>query len=394
MSNSKRMDTIMRNMPDQVEAYSTKLAFDEMAQTTPTLADMLLEQLEEKQQRTETNDLKNEITNIRLQTRNVIDSFLGFKEYKRVKKSTIDTYRKRFNQFERAFPWLPDKIESILDYLNRFDRGTGRNKRNHHEVINMLYKHAVRNFNLHSNPFEVIDRPIVTKRQIRTLSLEQVLAIDTTPNSLTERVCLDLLLGHGWRQIEVRRILVEDVLNIMDGMIWCRGKERDELAPILPDTEQRLRELTQGQNEKKSVILASRTYLGKREPLGEDGISQLVSRLYGRAKITGMTGHDLRRSFATLVRFASGDELLATRLIRDKVPGQNDRYINFPQDKLRDALMQYSPVHLIHQQKTSPTTHVGPVNISGGDGGESNSPSRRSDPEYATSLVSSFILPG
>ncbi len=30
----------------------------------------------------------------------------------------------------------------------------------------------------------------------------------------------------------------------------------------------------------------------------------------------------------------------------------------------------------------------------GGDGGESNSPSRRSYPEYATSLVSSFILPG
>ena len=30
----------------------------------------------------------------------------------------------------------------------------------------------------------------------------------------------------------------------------------------------------------------------------------------------------------------------------------------------------------------------------GGDGGESNSPSRRSYPEYTTSLVSSFILPG
>jgi len=30
----------------------------------------------------------------------------------------------------------------------------------------------------------------------------------------------------------------------------------------------------------------------------------------------------------------------------------------------------------------------------GGDGGESNSPSKGSYPEYTTSLVSSFILPG
>jgi len=32
--------------------------------------------------------------------------------------------------------------------------------------------------------------------------------------------------------------------------------------------------------------------------------------------------------------------------------------------------------------------------ISGGDGGESNSPSKESYSEYTTSLVSSFILPG
>ena len=38
--------------------------------------------------------------------------------------------------------------------------------------------------------------------------------------------------------------------------------------------------------------------------------------------------------------------------------------------------------------------YAGARYYSGGDGGESNSPSRRNDPEYATSLVSSFILPG
>jgi len=384
----------MRNIPDQVEAYSTKLALDEIAQTTPTLADMLVEQLEEKQQRTETNDLKNETTNIQLRTRDVIDSLLGFKEYKRVKKSTLDTYRKRFDQFERAFPYLPDKTEPILVYLDQFDGETGRTKRNHHEIISMLYKYAVSDCNLHSSPFEGVGRPIVRKRPIRTLSFEQVLAIDTTPKSLTERACLDLLLGHGWRQIEVRRILAEDVLNIKDGLILCRGKQRDEFAPILPETEQRLRELAQGRNEKQSVILANRTRRGKREPLGEDGMSQLWARLFARAGITGITGHALRKTFATLVTHASGDEFLAMRLLRDIIPGQSERYIYFPQDKLRDALLKYSPLRLIHQKETGPGPKPEPADNSGGDGGESNSPSKGSYSEYTTSLVSCLVSPG
>ncbi len=93
---------------------------------------------------------------------------------------------------------------------------------------------------------------------------------------------------------------------------------------------------------------------------------------------------DLRRTFATLVREASGDEFLAMRLIRDKIPGLSDRYINFPQNQLVEALARYSPLRLIASGRVS----------SGGDGGESNSPSRRSDPEYATGLVSPFFSSG
>ena len=71
-------------------------------------------------------------------------------------------------------------------------------------------------------------------------------------------------------------------------------------------------------------------------------MSQLVNRLFSRAGIS-YKGHDLRRTFATLVREASGDEFLAMRLIRDKIPGQNDRYISFSTVRLREALESYSP---------------------------------------------------
>jgi len=130
------------------------------------------------------------------------------------------------------------------------------------------------------------------------------------------------------------------------------------------------------------------------QPLGEDGMAQLVARLCARAGISGITGHDLRRSFATLVATASNDEFIAMRLIRDKIPGQNDRYIKFPMPRLREALERYSPLCLIKQKETGSGLSQEPANMSGGDGGESNSPSKGSYSEYTTSLVSSFILPG
>ncbi len=402
MNNSKRLDAVIQNISDSTEAYSTRLAFEEMARVTPTMAEVWLEQLEEKQQRAETKDqdkintnvAQNKLSGNKLRTRDVIDSLLDFRNYKRVKESTLGTYKKRLNQFDRAFPWLPGKPEPIMNYLNQFDSETGRHKRNHHDLLHMLYEHAVVNLGWPSNPLDVLGRPIVTKRPFKTLPLEQVREIDNTPDSLTERVCLDLLLGHGWRQVEVRRILAKDVLSIKDGLIWCRGKERNEMAPVLHDTEQRLRELAQSLNGDQAIVLANRIYRGKRRPLGEDGMAQLIARLYARAGIIGLTGHDLRRSFATLVAIASNDEFTTMRLLRDKIPGQNDCYINSPMSRLREALERYSPLRLIEQKETGSSLRKEPANISGGDGGELNSPSKGSYPGYTTSLVSSFILPG
>lgn len=75
-------------------------------------------------------------------------------------------------------------------------------------------------------------------------------------------------------------------------------------------------------------------------------MSQLVERLFKRAGIKGFTGHDLPRTFATMVMVASKDELLAMRLMRDMVPGVGNRYIKYPMSQLEEALKMYSPVKL------------------------------------------------
>jgi len=55
------------------------------------------------------------------------------------------------------------------------------------------------------------------------------------------------------------------------------------------------------------------------------------------------------------------------------------------------------PIYIItkpHSNIKDASLQASVCKILGGDGGELNSPSKRSYPEYATSLVSSFILPG
>ncbi|MBA7534063.1 hypothetical protein ES705_26309 [subsurface metagenome] len=236
----------------------------------------------------------------------------------------------------------------------------------------MLFKHGSAFFGL-PNPLEGVDRPRSSKKPVLTLSLEGVASLDKAPQDTTERLAWEILQGHGWRQIEVRRITAGDIRRARDGIIWCRGKERAEPAPILPETLELLLELaTKRLGDDEPVLRSRRIRQGTTQPLGEDGLSQLLGRLFTRAGIE-VKGHDLRRTFATLVRQTSRDEFLAMRLIRDKIPGVNDRYISYPLGQLVADLARYSPLRLIRSKETGPGSE--PVVICGGDGGELNSPS-------------------
>jgi len=282
----------------------------------------------------------------RIPTADVITSLIKQKQNKRVKDSSLDTYKKRFNQFGQQFPLLPEKIDPILEYLSHFKGESGQHRRNHQDLLAMLYNHAVRYFNLPENPMENLERPQITRKLIKTLSLNQFRLLIQMPQTLSERVALELLLGHGWRQIEVRRILAVDVAEISDDTILCHGKEREELTPLLPQTQELLKQMAAGLKPGDHLFVSQIARQGKKQPLGEDGMSQLVDRLFKRTGIKGFTGHDLRRTFATMVMVASKDELLTMRLIRDSVPGVSSRYIKFPMGQLVDALKKNSPVRL------------------------------------------------
>jgi len=241
-----------------------------------------------------------------------------------------------------------------MDYVCQHTGGTGRYKRNQHDLLNLLYKHAVRFFGVSENPFDNLERPTITHKPIRTLSLAEVGKVDKVIETVTERVVWELLVGHGWRQIEVRRITAGDVRSISDGVIRCRGKEREESTPLLPETQDLLEELAVNLSDDEAVIRSTRIRGGTTQPLGADGILQLIQRLFKRAGIK-YQGRDLRRTFCTIASESSGDEFLAMRLAGDKIPGVNDRYINTNPIKLRESLLKHSPVSLLRLKQAGET---------------------------------------
>jgi hypothetical protein len=136
-------------------------------------------------------------------TADVITSLIRIKKNKRVKASTLATYEKRLKLFQQQFTFLPDNSEAITGYLSRFDGESGRHRRNQQDLLNMLYEHAIHRFGFTKNPVAELERPLITRKPVKTLSLSQVQALNQAPENLQERTALDLLLGHGWRQIEL-----------------------------------------------------------------------------------------------------------------------------------------------------------------------------------------------
>ena len=274
-------------------------------------------------------------------TKLVIDSYDRELVHAGRKPSTLKTYRKLWTRFERAFEFLPPDRDLILDYLQNFDGPSGRYRLANQDTIHALYKHALALGWLSSDPMAGMKRPKVQEQEPNPLTLEQVRGILALDLSLRERASMHLLAGHGWRQNELLEMTAGEVRSSKGGQVWCHGKERDEFAPILPETGTLLSLLAEGLTDDEQVFRGER---GRNERFGYEGMRKLVRGVIERAGLSGFTGHNLRDTFATIVTEASGDLTLAMALIRDKVPGVASRYVKRDLPALLEA---HSPLRLL-----------------------------------------------
>ena len=221
----------------------------------------------------------------------VIQNILASKQNKNLKKTSIETYTRRLRLIEkwfadRGFETLPNVPDPYYDFLNTFkvDKetgATGRYKRNLFDYLKILTTAAERlgftkNF-LADNGFE---RPLASHRPIRTCSLEQVAAVNKTPENDREMVIWQLLGGMGWRQVESTRILAGDVRRCENNSILVHGKEREEYTPILPETLTLLKNMTfDSLSDNDEVIRSQHKMNGVYEPLKDNGLYNLVKGL-------------------------------------------------------------------------------------------------------------------
>jgi integrase len=311
-----------------------------------------------------------------IKTSVVIENLLRSKGTKGLKD--VKTISRRLRRIEKTFDYLPFTPEPYLDFLDTFKADktkgeTGRYKQIMYDYLDMLLEHAVKfGFPKDFLKENDIERPRVGHKPIRVLSLEQLANLCETPEDDREMVVLQLLAGHAWRQIEDTRILARDVRSVEDNTILVHGKEREEFTPILPETLKILQSLTPASLADSEPVLRSQHVMrGVYYPLRSNGIYLLVKRLFDRVGMD-FKGHDLRRTFGTWVKRASGNELLAMRLLRDRVQGVNDRYIEYTTQELVVALEKYSPLRLIHNshannQVGTAQERVGDVWCRGGD---------------------------
>ena len=326
-----------------------------------------------------------------LLTSQVMESKFKELAHANAKPSTVKTYTNCWGRFAEVFEELPSDRDTIMAYLARFDGASGRYRLNNQDNIHLLYKHALERGWTSRDPMNGMKRPNVKLQQPRSLDLVQVkklMALEHTPRELA---VLHLLVGHGWRQHELLEIKARDVRSMERGWIWCYGKEREEFAPILPETAALLLSLIDDLEDDEQVIGSVR---GRHERFGSGGLRVMVKRLLAQAGLTGFTGHNMRDTFATLVERKAGDLTVSMALIRDKVPGVASRYVTRDLPSLlenhsprRQMGGEHSPVLAERRvpgpedKKRGAPGSIEPGNAflsaSGGDGGELNSPSRR-----------------
>ena len=194
---------------------------------------------------------------------------------------------------------------------------------------------------LQYDPMHKMKRPNVQEQAPNPMNLGQVKALLKLGMSLREQAAVHLLAGHGWRANEPLEILAGEVRSIKDNWIWCRGKERQESATVLPETAELLSRMAVGLADEQWIFRGER---GRDERFGYEGMRKLVRGLMERAGLTGFTCHNLRDTFATLVTRDSGDLTLGMALIRDKVPGVAPLYV---ERDLPALFERYSPLRQI-----------------------------------------------
>ncbi len=251
-----------------------------------------------------------------------------------VSQGSLTSYGDAWRAFAKRCPVLPTLPEQIEAYLNRYENH--RTARDIHTKLAVLYKFANMRMSI-PNVIQKVKKPRAKSVEKPSITLDQLRAVLDACQDDTELVLIHLYAGHGLRLSEALRITVADISN---GLLFIRGKEREEFLPLLPETGELLLKLAQNKRPDQPLFNMPRRTAGHR-------ITDILHRV-GLGK--GYSAHTLRHSFSTISQENGMAFTACRRIMRHSKSTETERYTHLSMDHLKGQLEQYSPLRLLNPE--------------------------------------------
>jgi site-specific recombinase XerD len=239
-----------------------------------------------------------------------------------------------------------EDLEAFLaSLLERWTAGTAVNR---YRALRVFYGWLVEEDEVRRNPMTRMKPPAAPERPVPVLSDEELRRLlaacaGTSFSCRRDTAIVMLMIDSGARRAEIVGLRLEDV-DFDYEVAWVLGKGRRERAlPFGRKTAVALDRYLRVRT-KHSHAVSERLWLGKKGPLTEFGLNQLIRRRGQQAGIDGLRPHQLRHTFAHSWLAQGGGEVDLMRIAGWKSRIMLQRYGASAADaRAREAHRRMSP---------------------------------------------------
>jgi site-specific recombinase XerD len=213
------------------------------------------------------------------------------------------------------------KREHVEHYeADMADRVSAATVAKHHRSLQQLFRWLVDDGEIPSSPMANMRPPAVPEQPVPVLSTEALRKLLATCNGNTfhnrrDEAILRLLADTGMRAGELIGLTVDDIDKELS-VAFVMGKGgRGRAVPYGPKTGEALRRYTRARSKHPRASWEKSLWLGKRGPLTDSGLRQLLERRCDDAGLPHIHPHQFRHTFAHRWRLAGGDDDSLMRLV-------------------------------------------------------------------------------
>ncbi len=243
-----------------------------------------------------------------------IKNFLDFIENeKKVSQNTLQSYKRDILQYQTYveenkinYAKVDDeKIKSYLKYMEGMGKKSSTISRSL-ASIRAFYQYLLRERKIKNDPTEGIQSPKIEKRIPAVLTSQEVELLLEQPKNvdlkgIRDKAMLEFAYATGMKVTEIISLDIDDV-NLEEGFVTCKGKERSRNVPLGSLSIEALKDYIENsrniliKDEGVNALFVNTN--GKR--LTRQGFWKIVKYYKEQAHINkDITPHVLRHSFAT-----------------------------------------------------------------------------------------------